>query len=66
MADVDIRIDSDDSTNENENEGSKVLKTARLRKSCEPCRTQKARCIPTKGSELCQRYVGSPVANIII
>lgn len=70
MTDVDFRLDSDDEgdgvsevENHNEDECLKVQKTttntaaARLRKSCELCRTQKARCIANGEAERCQRYV---------
>jgi len=55
MVGVDTRPDSDESATENE-ELPKVQRTARLRKSCELCRTQKARCIASEGSDRCQRY----------
>jgi hypothetical protein len=56
MVDVDTRLDSDESGSENE-EIPKIQRTARLRKSCELCRTQKARCISSEGADRCQRYV---------
>lgn len=55
MASVDTHLDSEDTASENES--AKVQRTARLRKSCELCRTQKARCISSEGSDRCQRYV---------